>query len=99
MLERGWLEEVRALMNSGLADEAKPFDFIGYRELRGVARGEMLVADAKAPIQQATRRYAKRQMTWFARDPRVRWLSGFGEDPGIVEEAVHEAWEVAGKLD
>ena len=88
MLGRGWLEEVRALMNSGLADEAKPFDFIGYRELRAVARSEMSLVDAKGTIQQATRRYAKRQITWFRREAGVRWLDGFGDSPTIQAEAL-----------
>jgi tRNA dimethylallyltransferase len=88
MMARGWLDEVRALMNSGLTDEAKPFDFIGYRELRAVARGEMRLADAQAAIQQATRRYAKRQITWFRREAGVRWLDGFGDSPTIQAEAL-----------
>jgi tRNA dimethylallyltransferase len=89
MLAHGWLEEVQALMSRGLADEAKPFDFIGYRELRAVARGEMQLADARAAIQQSTRRYAKRQLTWFRREANVRWLDGFG-DSGEVQAAALE---------
>jgi tRNA dimethylallyltransferase len=88
MLARGWLEEVRTLMNSGLADEAKPFDFIGYRELRGVARGEMQIADAQAAIQQGTRRYAKRQITWFRREAGVQWFEGFGDSPEVQTDAL-----------
>jgi tRNA dimethylallyltransferase len=88
MLARGWLEEVQALLSSGLNDQAKPFDFIGYRELRAVARGEMQVADAQAVIQQATRRYAKRQITWFRREAGVQWLDGFGDAPNIQSEAL-----------
>jgi tRNA dimethylallyltransferase len=88
MLERGWQGEVRTLMNSGLADEAKPFDFIGYRELRAVARGEISLDDAKGTIQQATRRYAKRQITWFRREAGVRWLDGFGDSLTIQAEAL-----------
>jgi tRNA dimethylallyltransferase len=87
MLERGWLDEVRALMNSDLTDQAKPFDFIGYRELRAVVRGEMQLADAKVAIQQATRRYAKRQITWFRREADVQWLEGFGDSPAIQDAA------------
>jgi tRNA dimethylallyltransferase len=97
MLERGWLEEVRGLMNSGLADEAKPFDFIGYRELRAVVRGEMQLADAKAAIQQATRRYAKRQITWFRREAGVRWLDGFGDSSTIQAEAFEFVRQSLGK--
>jgi tRNA dimethylallyltransferase len=88
MMARGWLDEVRTLMNSGLADDAKPFDFIGYRELRGVARGEMQMADAQASIEQATRRYAKRQITWFRREAGVQWFNGFGDSPAIQSGAL-----------
>jgi tRNA dimethylallyltransferase len=83
MLERGWMREVQALLESGLAPDAKPFDFIGYRELRAVLRNEMTLEDALAAIQQATRRYAKRQLTWFRKEPGVRWFPGFGDEPGV----------------
>jgi len=89
MLASGWMEEVRGLMASGLPEDAKPFDFIGYRELRAVVRGEMKLAEAQAAIEQATRRYAKRQMTWFRREAGVRWLSGFGDDPKVQQEALN----------
>ena len=88
MLVRDWLDEVRTLMNCGLTDHSKPFDFIGYRELRAVARGEMQLADAQAAIQQATRRYAKRQITWFRREANVQWLDGFGDSPKIQVAAL-----------
>ncbi len=89
MLASGWREEVRVLVESGLPENAKPFEFIGYRELRAVLRGEMKQEEARTAIQQATRRYAKRQMTWFRRDADVRWLSGFGDDPEIQQQALH----------
>jgi tRNA dimethylallyltransferase len=88
MLERGWLDEVRALVQSGVPATAKAFDFLGYRELSRVLRGEMNLEEARAAIQQATRRYAKRQMTWFRREQGVRWLSGFGDAPKIQQEAM-----------
>jgi tRNA dimethylallyltransferase len=88
MLAHGWFEEVRAIISSGLSDQAKPFDFIGYRELRAVTRGEMQLADAQAAIQQATRRYAKRQITWFRREAGVQWLDGFGDSPEIQAAAL-----------
>jgi tRNA dimethylallyltransferase len=83
MLERGWIREVQALLESGLRDESKPFDFIGYRELRAVLRGEITLKAAREAIQQATRQYAKRQLTWFRREPDVHWFSGFGDDAGV----------------
>jgi tRNA dimethylallyltransferase len=90
MLAAGWIEEVRGLVGRGLPADAKPFDFIGYRELRAVLGGEMKLENAKAAIQQATRRYAKRQLTWFRRDAQIRWFSGFGQDAAIQEQAL--AW-------
>jgi tRNA dimethylallyltransferase len=73
-------------MASGSPGNAKPFDFIGYRELREVLRGEKTLEDARVAIQQSTRRYAKRQMTWFRKDPGIHWFTGFGDDPRLQDE-------------
>ena len=81
MLQAGWLDEVSGLMASGLPENAKPFNFIGYRELRSHLRGEITLDAARAAIQQGTRQYAKRQLTWFRREQNVHWLGGFGDDP------------------
>jgi tRNA dimethylallyltransferase len=88
MLASGWLEEVRSLLDAGLPEDAKPFDFIGYRELRAVSQGRLTLEEARAAIQQATRRYAKRQLTWFRREHGVHWLVGFGDDPLLQHEAL-----------
>jgi tRNA dimethylallyltransferase len=90
MLARGWLDEVRSLLEAGLPQEAKPFDFIGYRELRAVLQGRLTMDEARAAIQQATRRYAKRQLTWFRREPAVHWLAGFGDEANVQQDAL--AW-------
>ena len=88
MFSRGWMNEVRSLLATGLPENVKPFDFIGYRELRSVVRGEITLEAARAAIQQATRRYAKRQLTWFRKEPGVHWISGFGDDPGVQSAAL-----------
>jgi tRNA dimethylallyltransferase len=88
MLSRGWMDEVRSLLATGLPENVKPFDFIGYRELRSVLRGEITLETARAAIQQATRRYAKRQLTWFRKEAGVHWLGGFGDDPKVQNAAL-----------
>jgi tRNA dimethylallyltransferase len=90
MLEAGWLDEVRQLTASGLPENTKPFQFIGYRELRSHLRGELTLGAARAAIQQGTRQYAKRQLTWFRREANVYWLAGFGDDAEI--QAVARSW-------
>jgi len=60
-----------------------------------VLNGELKLEEAKAAIQQATRRYAKRQLTWFRRDAQVHWFVGFGQDTSIQQESL--AW-VRGEL-
>jgi tRNA dimethylallyltransferase len=89
MLDGGWLEEVKSLLAGGTSEEAKPFDFIGYRELREVLQEKISLAEAREVIQQATRRYAKRQSTWFRREQGVRWFSGFGDEPAVQAEAMN----------
>ena len=83
MLEQGWMREVQVLLESGLGVDSKPFDFIGYRELRAVLQGEIALEVAREAIQHATRRYAKRQLTWFRKEQGVRWFSGFGDEAGL----------------
>jgi tRNA dimethylallyltransferase len=90
MIAAGWMDEVRSLVDRGVPVTAKPFSFIGYRELREHIEGKRELASTIASIQQSTRRYAKRQLTWFRKEPEVRWLEGFGDDPAIAEAALRE---------
>ena len=87
MLERGWLDEVAGLIRNGVPQNSKPFDFIGYSELRAHLEGTVTLAAATKAIAQATRRYAKRQVTWFRKESLVHWLPGFGDDPAIFAAA------------
>jgi tRNA dimethylallyltransferase len=86
MLEAGWVEEVRSLLARGFGPGMKPFQFIGYSELRAHLAGVVDLETAVRAIQQATRRYAKRQITWFRREGSVEWFEGFGDDAAIREK-------------
>jgi tRNA dimethylallyltransferase len=88
MLETGWLAEVRGLLAAGVAEGAKIFDFIGYREMLAVARGTLKIEDVRGAIQQATRNYAKRQMTWFRKDAAMKWFGGAGDEVATRDEVV-----------
>jgi tRNA dimethylallyltransferase len=79
MLEHGWIEEVTALIAQGSPGSTKPFEFIGYRELRAHAETGSPLPNAVEAIAQATRRYAKRQLTWFRRESGIQWFDGFGD--------------------
>jgi tRNA dimethylallyltransferase len=85
MIDRGWLDEVRGLTARRMPPDAKPFSFIGYAELRDHLESEREMPEVIAAIQQATRRYAKRQVTWFRKETDVRWFEGFGDNTGIAE--------------
>jgi tRNA dimethylallyltransferase len=88
MIESGWAEEVRKLIAAGVPPDAKPFRFIGYSEIRKYLEGALALDAAARQIQQATRRFAKRQITWFRKEPAVQWLRGFGNEPEVIDAAL-----------
>ncbi|MBP3587973.1 MAG: tRNA (adenosine(37)-N6)-dimethylallyltransferase MiaA [Clostridia bacterium] len=73
MLEQGLLQEVQSLLEDGLL-EGTAAQAIGYKELLAYFRGEMTLEIAADLIRQKSRNYAKRQLTWFRRDERVKWI-------------------------
>ena len=72
-LEQGLLQEVQSLLEDGLL-EGTAAQAIGYKELLAYFRGEMTLEIAADLIRQKSRNYAKRQLTWFRRDERVKWI-------------------------
>jgi tRNA dimethylallyltransferase len=88
MIRAGWIEEVRQLVADRVPADAKPFQFIGYAEWREYLAGRLGKDEAIARIQQATRNFAKRQITWFRKESEVQWLEGFGDDPKIFSVAL-----------
>ena len=86
MFANGLIDETRALI-AQYGEAPRAFDSLGYHQARTVLRGESSEAEAIAATRQAHRNYAKRQLTWFRREPDVRWLQGFGDDPTIAAQA------------
>jgi tRNA dimethylallyltransferase len=84
MIEQGWPEEVRRLIARGVPPDAKPFQFIGYSDLRRRIESGQSVESAIPLIQQATRNFAKRQITWFRKEASAHWLTGFGDEPTVL---------------
>jgi tRNA dimethylallyltransferase len=77
MMERGWREEVQALLDRGYSPGLKSMQSLGYRRLAVHLAGETDLAAAVRLIKQDTRRFAKRQVTWFKPDTEIRWFPGF----------------------
>jgi len=84
MLEQGLLEEAKELLAQGLDEKFIANQAIGYKEFFAYLRGEESLAEATEKLKQGTRRYAKRQLTWFRVDRRVEWVQ-VGENRTAVE--------------
>jgi tRNA dimethylallyltransferase len=87
MFQSGLEEETRRHLDAGLAPGSQPMLAVGYRQMVQYIQGELTLQQALEKAQQATRNYAKRQLTWFRREPDVVVLDGFGDQPEIVAEA------------
>ncbi len=87
MFELGLVEETRGLV-AKYGEAPWPLGSLGYRQAVQLIRGEIGEAAALQAAQQAHRNYAKRQMTWFRREPEVTWLAGFGDEGRIQESAI-----------
>ncbi len=75
MVERGWVDEVAGLLERGVSPSQPAFQAIGYRQLARHLHGELSLDEALRQIEQATRRYAKRQLTWYRRQAAVTWFA------------------------
>jgi tRNA dimethylallyltransferase len=88
MFGTGLVQEVAALLQQGCSGDEKPFESLGYRQALAFLRGEIVVDRAVYLTQMETRHYAKRQWTWFRRDPEMHWLSGFGNSIPVIEQCL-----------
>jgi tRNA dimethylallyltransferase len=97
MFDAGLVEEVRGILALGYPKESKALEAHGYRQAVQVIAGDLDLAEALYHARRNTRRYAKRQLTWFRRDPEVRWLRGFGGDAPVQESARAEVSDFLGR--
>ena len=86
MFASGIVEETRGLLER--YGSVKALDSLGYRQALCVLRESWPIEEAVAAAQQGHRNYAKRQLTWFRREPEVHWIAGFGDEPEVLRMAM-----------
>ena len=74
MLQMGLIEEIRALLDAGIPEKTTAMQAIGYKEFIAALEGKCTIEEAADQVRQSSRRYAKRQLTWFRRNPAIHWL-------------------------
>ncbi len=85
MLQQGWVQEVEQLLQAGHSPDLKPFKSIGYREIVLYAQGKMTYSAMVEKVRTSTRRYAKRQFTWFLRENDIDWYEYPEEQDHILK--------------
>ena len=87
MFARGLVEETRDLKER-YGPDLRPLGSLGYKQAMQCLAGELTLPQAIAAAQQGHRNYAKRQMTWFRREPDVHWIERFGSDIDVQEQCL-----------
>lgn len=93
MLADGLLDEVKSLMDKGYTRELNSMQGIGYKEIIDYFDGKMSLEEATELIKQSSRRYAKRQLTWFRRDERIHYVNcdnAFGDSKKLIDEYLNK---------
>jgi tRNA dimethylallyltransferase len=88
MFDQGLVSEVSELLEKGCPAGAPPLQAMGYRQALDYLLGNISMRDAVRYAQAATRQYAKRQMTWFRKEPEMFWVQGFGDETAIQAEVL-----------
>ncbi len=96
MLEQGLIKEIENLLSEGISPKATAMQAIGYKEFVDALAGKCTVAEAAAQVQQSSRRYAKRQLTWFRRNTAMHWLTRKTGDSAdkilaLARQVLHES--------
>ena len=97
MLQEGLIEEIQNLLSSGIPEKCTALQAIGYKEFIDALNGNISVSEAAEQVKQSSRRYAKRQLTWFKRNPNMHWLTRKCGDN--FEEILAKARQVLHKTD
>lgn len=88
MFNNGLLEETQTLLDAGFSPDLKPLQSLGYKQAVKVLTAHTPIEDAVQECQAKTRQYAKRQLTWFRREPNVHWLDDFGFEEQVQQAAI-----------
>lgn len=96
MLQAGLLEEIQALLHMGIPEKATALQAIGYKEYIAALNGQCTIDEATAQVKQASRHYAKRQLTWFRRNNAIHWLTRCPRETTseILIQARQVLWEI-----
>ena len=97
MLQAGLLEEIQQLLESGIPAKATALQAIGYKEFVAALEGQITIEEAAQEVKQASRRYAKRQLTWFKRNKNFHWIVRKEGESG--EEILENARQVIRNFD
>ena len=97
MLEDGLMEEIRSLLARGIPEKSTAMQAIGYKEFLSAIAGECTIREAADQVRQSSRRYAKRQLTWFRRNGGIHWLTRYPGD--TTQEILSKARQILEECD
>ena len=97
MLEHGLIKEIQSLLTEGIPEKCTAMQAIGYREFIDALRGRSSMETAIALVQQSSRKYAKRQLTWFRRNPAIHWLRR--EEKDTLSQILPKARQILAESD
>ncbi len=97
MLKNGLLEEIKKLLDMGVPEKCTAMQAIGYKEFVDALAGRISIAEATQQVQQASRHYAKRQLTWFRRNSAIHWLKREPDD--TLEKILNSLRQIVGDFD
>ena len=97
MLEMGLMQEIQDILSSGIPEKATAMQAIGYKEFVDAMAGRCSLETAVQQVQQSSRRYGKRQLTWFRRNPHMNWIVRQMETP--QEEIIESARQILRNFD